>query len=773
MAEIDHESTLTTRVARRIRTAIVGGGQGCESILRMVEEDTLGRFQMEICGVADVRADAVGMAYARAIGVPLIATDYRELYAIPNLDLLIELTGSLEVRDEIERTRPRTARLIDHFGARLFWGLHQAEEAVIQQRTWAQRQVEEERERIAQIFDCIPDEIVVVDSEMVIQFANASYLRNNHLTLGDVRGCTCYEVDQEVRGECQVAVENCPFFTVMRERAPHSMVRKHFDKDGRPRFASIVAAPLLDKSGHPTGVIEMTRDITRRLTLEAELEATEVKLKQFMERAPLATWIKNRHGQYVEVNPATLALFGRGQHEVVGKTDLEILPRAAADALREYDRQVVREGREVTWEAAIDLGDREVHLSTVSYPVLDRDGRVSAICGLSKDVTAQKQIEAELVRVRDSLQSILDHAPVIIVTTDLSGRIVSFNRDAEERLGYSVAEAIGRPASDFYVDPRARETLLKLVDKHGAIHQYEAVLRRKDGTEMPVSISMAQLREADGRSTGTVAIARDISHRKALMNQIVQSERLAAVGRLGAGVAHEINNPLAVIGEIAGYLQDLLTQGADRDDAPLFDRELREGLPKIVAQVRRCRDITRRLLSFARKSEVKVEIADINAAFDEILPFLDKEARLAQVVIHRDYAAELPRVNMDEAQLEEIFINLIKNAIQALVPQGGGNVWLESEVTDGKVVLTVRDDGPGIADEIQGRLFDPFVTTKPPGQGTGLGLSICYGIIKRFDGEIRVDTERGKGAIFRVFLKVYRGSREVAIEGGGEAARAD
>ena len=762
MESSNPDSTVTTRVSRRIRTAVVGGGQGCESILRMVEEDTLGRFQMAILGVADVNPDAEGMRYAREIGIEYIVGDYHELYDIPNLDLLIELTGSLEVRDELERSRPRTVRLIDHFGARLFWGLHQAEEAVIKQKVKLRHEVEEERERIAQIFDCIPDEIVVVDSEMAIQFANASYLRNNNLEMGQVRGCACYEVEQEIRGECQVAVENCPFFKVMRERTPTSIIRKHFDKEGNARYAAIVAAPLLDLDGLPTGVIEMTRDISHRIMLEEELKATGVQLEQFIKLAPMATWVKNRQGQYLEANPATQALFKLSRKQIIGKTDLEILPRKAAELLREGDRRVLKERHEVTYDACTELDDKLTYLHTVTYPVLDLEGRVSAICGITKDVTAEKETEAELNRTREYLTNILDHAPVIIATTDLDHRIVSWNRGAEELLGYPADEVIGTVAGEVYADPKARETLLRLVAKHGAIHQYEAVLKRKDGGEMPVSISMSELRDSNGKVIGMVAISRDISHRKALMNQIVQSERLAAVGRLGAGVAHEINNPLAVISEIAGYLQDLLSGGGVDTDPGLLDLELREGLPKITHQVKRCRDITRRLLSFARKSEIKVEIADINIAFDEILPFLEKEAHMAQVTIHRDYSPDLPRVSMDEVQLEEIFINLINNATQALAPTGG-NIWLESEVVGGKVIITVRDDGPGIADEVQGRLFDPFVTTKPPGQGTGLGLSICYGIIKRYDGEIQVDSEPGKGANFRVYLKVFQGSREVPV----------
>jgi two-component system NtrC family sensor kinase len=239
------------------------------------------------------------------------------------------------------------------------------------------------------------------------------------------------------------------------------------------------------------------------------------------------------------------------------------------------------------------------------------------------------------------------------------------------------------------------------------------------------------------------------------MDQIIQSERLAAVGRLAAGVAHEINNPLAVIAEVAGYLNDVI-DGEIALPPDELDRELRAGLPKILHNVDRGRSITSRLLSFSRKSEVSAQEADIGASLEEILPLLEKRARLARVSIHTAVPSGLSKVAIEELQLEEVLINLITNAIQAMSGQERGNLWLEAEEVGERVTITVRDDGPGIAEEVRDRLFDPFVSTKPLGQGTGLGLSICYGIVKRYDGEIRVESEPGQGATFRVILPVQR-----------------
>jgi PAS domain S-box-containing protein len=742
---------------RPVVTAVIGGGGGCEAMLRMVQEDTLGRFRMSVRGVADTNPNAPGMCYARQIGIELVTTDYRELYEISDLGLLIELTGSNEVWHQVERTHPRNVRLIDHFGARLFWQLHQAEEAIIKQRTEMRERMQAERDLITQIFDSIPDEVVVIDTDMVIQQANASFLKNNNVTIEQIRSRYCYDVGQTVRGDCQVALDNCPFIDVVRTKEKKGIVRKHFDKEGIPRYTAIVAAPLTDSEGKLTGIIEMTRDITHRISLEEELKATEVRLQQFLEMAPLATYVKNRQGQYIEVNPATCELLGRPKSEIIGRTDREILPQDAATILRAGDRVVLHKREQFSNESAVQLGGKQVYLTTTKYPVIDAEDKVTAIVGLSRDETARRKAEQELQRTREYLQNILDSSYVIIITTDLEGRIVSFNRGAEHSLDYEADEVIGKPASMLFRSPKEREPLVRRVQQGSTIHDHDGELVRKDGAEVAVSMTLSQLADSTGEPIGTVEISRDISHRRGLMNQVIQSERLAAVGRLAAGVAHEINNPLAVIAEVAGYLEDLRS-GIIEVDREKLEQELHEGLSTIAAQVKRCSSITHRLLGFARKSEARVEVADVNAALDEILPFLEKEARMANVQIHREYPAEIPQLSIEEVQLEEILINLITNAIQAMTERGYGNIWIMASPEDGKVVLSVRDDGPGIDKAVRDRLFDPFVSTKPRGHGTGLGLSICYGIVKRFDGEIRVDSEPGEGATFQVVLRMHQKS---------------
>lgn len=737
-------------------TAIIGGGKGCEAVLKFVRSDRLGRFRMNVKGVADTDPEAPGLQYARELGIHT-TTDFRELFDVSGLRLVLELTGNDQVRDEVEKNRPRNVRFIDHFAARLFWELSRIEQELEKQRFELEQREVAEQERIGRIYDSLPDEILVVDRDMIVQHANQTFLRKNDLSLDEVVGEYCYEISQHIRGDCQVALENCPFFEVMHTNTPKTIIRKHFDSEGNTRYASIGAAPLTDIDGEVTGMIEMTRDITHRIHLEEELKATEVQLRQFMEMSPLATYVKSRQGIYIEANPAACQLLGKDKAEIIGHTDKELLPKNVAEVFMQGDDLAFRKQRQIQYDSEVSLHGSRRYLSTVKYPVLDATGSVTAVGGITRDVTERKKVQLELINTQQYLESILEHSPLAIITTDLQGLVVSFNPGAEDILGHQADDIIGQSAGILFQNKEERAPLVRRAGLGRPVHDYEVNLLHKDQRPIPATISMSVLKDSSGKTIGYVSMCRDISARRNLMNQIIRSERLAAVGKLAAGVAHEINNPLAVIAETNGYLLDLLNGVAIGDDT-ILKNELAEGLPKISNQVKRCRTITSHLLNFASKREAQITVANVNAAFDEILPLLEKQANLANVKIHRDYADRLPPIQIDEVQFEEILVNLITNAIHALSEQQGGNIWLTAERLGRRLDVSVRDDGPGIPEEVRDTLFDPFVTTKPVGQGTGLGLSICYGIVKRHDGEIRVETKLGVGTRFDVIVPFYRPS---------------
>ena len=252
---------------------------------------------------------------------------------------------------------------------------------------------------------------------------------------------------------------------------------------------------------------------------------------------------------------------------------------------------------------------------------------------------------------------------------------------------------------------------------------------------------------------GIVRLIARSDHKSDTMNrQVVESGKLAAIGELAAGIAHEINNPVAIMVEEAGWMGDLLEE--ETTVAQGTAKEFRRALDQIATQGRRCKDITHKLLSFARKSDCAVAEIFINDTIREIVSLTAQMARYNNVTIRTDLGADLPWIRFSPAELQQVILNLINNAIDAMGREGGV-IRIRTGINPddpGFILIEVRDNGPGIPSQNLDRVFDPFFTTKPVGQGTGLGLSICYGIIRKMGGRIEVESAAGQGTSFYISL---------------------
>ena len=240
---------------------------------------------------------------------------------------------------------------------------------------------------------------------------------------------------------------------------------------------------------------------------------------------------------------------------------------------------------------------------------------------------------------------------------------------------------------------------------------------------------------------------------KALMNQqVIETGKLASVGELAAGIAHEINNPVAIMVEEAGWIQDLLEEEAfEKSDN--FD-EFQRALKQIHTQGKRCKDITHKLLSFARKTDSRTQDINPNELVTDVVGLSTQQAKFGNVEIQTELAPDLPVVRASSSEMQQVLLNLINNALQAM-EKSGGRLDIRTRLDGAQVVIDVADNGPGIPRANLGRIFDPFFTTKPVGRGTGLGLSICYGIVQKMGGRIDVESVVGMGTAFHVRLPVF------------------
>jgi PAS domain S-box-containing protein len=350
------------------------------------------------------------------------------------------------------------------------------------------------------------------------------------------------------------------------------------------------------------------------------------------------------------------------------------------------------------------------------------------------------QIEANqktLAMERSKLAAIVTNMADGLFVTDINGVIISFNNSAERISGFSEAEALGHKCSDLFRSNLCRDACA-LYHAGETINNRPTFLTTKGGETLAVAVSSAMLYDAEGEAVGGVQTFRDITADQKRQEVFCHTEKLAAIGQLAAGLAHEINNPL---GNILGY-----TKYLDQNAPP---EEFAKRVAIIIEQTQRCSGIVKGLLDFARRSASRPEIIDPNNLLARIVEIVRFQADKKGITIHLDLQAA-GMIVADPQKIEQVVLNLLLNAIQAI--SGPGNIWVGTARRLETILLTVADDGPGIAPEIASRIFDPFYTTKPVGEGTGLGLAISEGIVIEAGGAIDVEDRPGGGAIFTVIL---------------------
>ncbi|UCG11056.1 MAG: PAS domain S-box protein [Deltaproteobacteria bacterium] len=357
-----------------------------------------------------------------------------------------------------------------------------------------------------------------------------------------------------------------------------------------------------------------------------------------------------------------------------------------------------------------------------------------------------RQRTDQLSKSEEKYRRIFEGSMDIILVLDSQGRFLDINQAGLSILGYASKDELASSTTfadllDSHQDPR---NLLKETATAGFRKDLECNVRNRDGGSRTWLFSLTARRKTDGKLTGFEGIAKDITHRKKMEEQLLQADRLASLGELSAGVAHEVNNPL---GMILGYTQLLLRS------EPEGTQDFQD-LKIIEKHARNCKAIVEDLLNFARSSETQKGVLNVNDLLREVVSVVEHQFKLDNVTIKTHLGTSVPMLCADGEKLKQVFMNLLMNAKQAIEEGGQIQIITEHDSSRDQVTVTVADTGSGIPPEVLEKIFDPFFTTKPTGQGTGLGLSVSYGIIKDHLGDIHVQSTPGEGSTFIVTFSV-------------------
>lgn len=602
-----------------MKTVFVGAGRGSRDVLELIDQGRLSFLNIELAGIVDIDPGAPAIPLVQARGGRFFSR-IEEALAVPELELVVELTGRQDVLDEIYRHLPPGVRVMDHVLARVFWDLDKVVQRLkdeLSLKTELEAQMAEERARLQEILDTVPDMVMVLDEDMRIVRVNRRFEIEVGRSREEVQNLHCYDVlcRSETPGECKR--EECLYLKVLREGTPIDMVRHDIGTRRKDGYYQVTANPIFNDEGKVIRVVETSREITEQVLLKRETEESARRFQQILDVVHAIITVKDMDGRYQLVNPHAAQTFGKRCEEMLGYTDEEIFPHQVSSLLVENDRAALRSGQRRVETLVLKLGGTARTVITETFPLTDYKGDRVGVCMVARDDTRRQELQRELLK----------------------------------------------------------------------------------------------------------------------------SERLAAVGKLAAGVAHELNNPLT---GILTFVEDLLVDAGEEDPR-------REDYEVILNETMRCRRIVRDLLDFSRQQAPERKRMDINAIINRTVTMVKHQASFQDIVFELELEDKLPELEIDANQIQQAILNLVINSRDAV--SGNGVIAVRSRVDGarGAVVVSVTDDGCGIPPERLKEIFKPFYSTKGE-QGNGLGLPAVESIISQHGGTIDLESKVDAGTTFRLYL---------------------
>jgi two-component system cell cycle sensor histidine kinase/response regulator CckA len=525
-------------------------------------------------------------------------------------------------------------------------------------------------------------------------------------------------------------------------------------KQGRPLTTSFTISPVRNQLGQIVGASAVGRDITSQRQAELALSRSQEQYRLLFDSSPIPMWVLDRRTlAFLELNEAAIRLYGFSREEFLARTILDIqvekevpefLENTAHHSKGSQDAQICRHRKKDGSVIDVEITCHDVNLWGIEAELV-----------VAQDITTRRENEIRLAQSEERFSKSFRCCPMTVtISTQADGRYVDVNDGFVKMLGYEYDEVIGRTAHELgvWVVPEQRTTVVERLTRLGRISGLDCQFRTKSGEIRDTQVFAELITLSD--TSCILAITIDVTEAKQLQEQYLQAQKMEAVGRLADGVAHDFNNMLGVI---LGYC-DISCELLDPESPVL------KSIHQVRKAAERAADLTRQLLAFSRNEVLQPSVLNLNAVVNNVskmlLRMLGEDIALKFVP-----GVALGTVRADLGQVEQILMNLAINSRDAM-PRGGtiliatSNVELDeaycrrqSEVAAGSyVMLSLSDTGCGMDAKTLARAFEPFFTTKGPGEGTGLGLSMVHGTVKRSGGHVRVESEPGKGTVFKLYF---------------------
>ena len=596
---------------------------------------------------------------------------------------------------------------------------------------------------LAEILNAMEDGIYITREDYTVEFMNRTMLEQ----FGPGVGKKCFEVVNQSEVMCPW----CQAKTVFEKG---SGVQSEIYIPRKNKVYRIIEVPIKNQDG-TVSKLNIYRDITHRKDQELKLRATEQDYRRLFENVAAGVYVSSKEGRFLNANKALLDMLGYADKaeflRISIQKDLYVRPEDRIS----FQQLIEDSGRVANYQVDFKRKDGStIPVLLNAHTLIDHAGQVMGYEGICVDQTQIMHMQQKIREGRDFLDNIIRSSPNAIIGADMIGKVIIWNKGAEETLGYSAEELIGQDVRQLYSEGMAYEVMRRMRSVEysgpGKLRGYPMIFMHKDGHAVEGTLSASIIYDEKGRELASVGFFVDLGERLEMerklrytQEQLLQSEKLAAMGRLTSQLAHELNNPLY---GIMNTLELMKTEIRP-------DNKRRRLLEMSLSETMRLADMLRKMLSFSKPDQEQRRPVDINTIVDEIMLLHEKQFREMDIKSELSMAEGLKPVMASKNQLRQVFLNMISNAKDAM-PEGG-TLKVATAGNGTHVRIEISDSGTGIKPENLDKIFDTFFTTKTDSaRGVGLGLSVCYGFIKDHGGDIQVESQVGKGTTFKIILPV-------------------